>query len=293
VPDQQIALTGPVTGDHVAFFDARRDGTDDDYRSELTSRIDALFHETGARQVVISAENLSEGDTRPAPWFSDLVAKYDTEVIVYLRRQDEVLLGAWQQWGAKVESDFWTWMISRVGILADWRIVLERWEAVVGRERMHARLYETDRLPGGDVVRDFEQVVNFDELDLRWTPVPTLNARLSPVVVDLVTGGEFFADIYDFEFYNFVTDMTGSTHYAGQADSQISDEQRLAIVSRYSESNTWVRQAYFSDVETPETLFEMPQPGQYVMRSRDQLRREQMQLLAHLVFELARRRDQE
>ena len=67
VPDQQLALTGPITGDHIPFFDARRDGRDDEYRSELTARVDALFRETGARQIVISAENLSEGDTQPAP----------------------------------------------------------------------------------------------------------------------------------------------------------------------------------------------------------------------------------
>jgi hypothetical protein len=289
VPDQQLALTGPITGDHIPFFDARRDGQDDEYRSELTARVDALFRETGARQVVISAENLSEGDTRPAPWFSDLAARYETEVIVYLRRQDEVLLSAWQQWDAKVQPDFWAWIISRAGILADWQIVLERWEAVVGRECIRARLYERERLPDGDVVRDFEQVVKFDELGLSWTPNAMINARFSEVVVDLVTAGGFFTDIYDFDFYNFVTDMTGDSYYARSGDSQLTMEQRLAIVSRYGESNAWVREAYFRDGDTPESLFEMPRPGQYVVRSRDELRREQIQLVARLVFELARR----
>ena len=170
VPDQEIALTGPITGDHIAFFDARRDGNDDKHRSDLTARVDAIFRETGAHQVVISAENLSEGDTQPALWFGDLVTKYETEVIVYLRRQDEVLLSAWQQWDAKVQQDLWSWIISRVGILANWQVVLERWEAVVGRESIRARLYESGRLPDGDVVQDFEQVVKFDELGLSWTP---------------------------------------------------------------------------------------------------------------------------
>ena len=213
----ELALTGPITGDQIPFFDARRDGQDDEYRSELTARVDALFRETGARQVVISAENLSEGDTRPAPWFSDLAAKYETEVIVYLRRQDEVLLSAWQQWDAKIQPDFWTWIVSRAGILADWQTVLERWEAVVGRECIRARLYERERLPDGDVVRDFEQVVKFDQLGLSWTPNAMINARFSEVVVDLVTAGGFFTDIYDFDFYNFVTDMTGTPTMRGAA----------------------------------------------------------------------------
>ena len=111
------------------------------------------------------------------------------------------------------------------------------------------------------------------------------------MVVDLVTAGGFFTDIYDSDFYNFVADMTGSFYYARSGDSQLSLEQRLAIMSRYGESNAWVRQAYFPDSDAPETLFEMPRPGQYVVRSRDELRREQIQLVARLVFELARRSD--
>ena len=116
-----------------------------------------------------------------------------------------------------------------------------------------------------------------------------VNARFSEVVVDLVTGGGLFTDIHDFDFYNFLTDMTGSRYYARRKTRNSQTEQRRAIVSRYSESNAWVREAYFPEADTPETLFEMPRPGQYAVRSRDELRREQIQLVARLVFELARR----
>ena len=75
-----------------------------------------------------------------------------------------------------------------------------------------------------------EQVAKLDELGLSWTQNAMINARFSEVVVDLITAGGFFTDIHDFDFYNFVTDMTGDSYYATGGDSQLSTEQRQAIM---------------------------------------------------------------
>lgn len=294
VPDQHLALTGAVTGEQVNFFQERRRMTDANGVEELTARINGLFEPDNVRQVIVSAENLSEGDnaSTTARWFSNVVEKYDTEVIVYLRRQDEVLLSAWQQWHAKVESDFWSWLVSRVGVFANWLEVLARWEAVIGRERLVVRLYEPRRLVDGDVVADFEKLIGTDNMALlRNTGFP-VNPSFAETVVDLVPGGGFFEDVNDYAFYNFISDMVGGEYHRRKQDSAITFEQRMAILERYAETNAWVREAYFAGTDVPDTLFEIPQREDYTVRSRDELRREQIQMVARLVFELSRHRRQ-
>ena len=64
---------------------------------EIAERLDDLFELEGTRQVVVSAENLADPDGLCASWFKGAATLYDTEVIIYLRRQDDLLIAAWQQ----------------------------------------------------------------------------------------------------------------------------------------------------------------------------------------------------
>jgi hypothetical protein len=156
VPDENIEDTPSVAGHHLWYFD-REDGSVADRTAELTAKVDAMFSCDEVSQVVISAENLSNSESCAFKWFSEIARRHDVEVVVYLRRQDEFLLSSWQQWFLKAYPDLWTWLISCVGVTADWRVVLERWQSVVGRQRIRARLYESGRLHNGDVVADFAQ----------------------------------------------------------------------------------------------------------------------------------------
>ncbi len=291
IPDEHLTLTEVVTGGQVRYFDERQHLTMSEGGHELAARIDSLLGPEDARQVIVSAENLSEGDnaTEATEWFTDVVDKYNTKVIVYLRRQDEVLLSAWRQWEAKIEPDLWSWLLRRIGALGNWQILLERWERVVGRDRLCVRLYEAGRLVSGDVVADFERVVGTEDITLVRNPGSVVNPSFAESVVDLIPGGGFFEGVNDYEFYNFISETLGDAYYRRRGESAITFEQRLAILERYAPSNAWVRETYFGGTNVPDNLFEMPRPGDYTVRSLDELRREQIQLVARLVFEVGRR----
>ena len=101
---------GPeVEGHHLWYF---AQATEDPAQSaaELAESIEALFEQDGVRQVVLSAENLSDRSDDALRCFTDVVRRYETEVVVYLRRQDDWLLSAWQQWRAKTEPDLQSWL---------------------------------------------------------------------------------------------------------------------------------------------------------------------------------------
>ncbi len=292
IPDQEMESRQPVTGDQVFFFDRRRDRAPQDAGEEMLEKLSGLFSDGNVRQVVISAENLADPSGEFARWFERVPAAYETEVVIYLRRQDDLLISAWQQWYAKVTDDIWddlwSWLLTCVGVLGDWRIVLQHWERAVGRERMRVRLYEPRHLLGGDTVTDFTQfLVTRDKQALISNPA-RVNASFSEAIVDLVPGGGFFRDAHDDAFYLFLEWFLGESCHRRPYESPITYRQRLAILERYAESNRWVRANYFGESDLPEGLFEIFGPEEYRRPTRDELTREQLQILGRLVFELGK-----
>jgi len=292
VPDENLELVRPVTGDQVFFFDQRRDKSSQDAGADILKRLSLLFSDESVRQVVISAENLAEPEGVFARWFEVLGTSYETEVIIYLRRQDNLLISAWQQWFAKVSEDiwddFWSWLLTCVGVLGNWQTVLQHWERAVGRERMRVRLYEPRHLIDGDVVDDFRQYLLMTDEQQLAANGHRVNASFCEAIVDLVPGGGFFRGAHDDAFYLFLEWMLGDTCHRRPHESPITYRQRLAILERYAESNRWVRANYFDGQDLPETLFDMPTPEQYRKPTREELTREQLQIMGRLVFEVGK-----
>lgn len=291
VPDQELMTLHPVTGEQVFYFDRRFASDLAESRDELTRRVTALFHEAGVEQVVISAENLSDAAAPFSGWFESLFAQYESEVILYIRRQDDLLMSAWQQWYGKVEDDVWSWLLEQVGVLGDWRGLLELWERNVGRERIRVRLYEHQHLSDNDAVADFGQFLIKQRATLVDHNAPRINRSFTEAIVDLIPGGEFFDDAHDDAFYEFLQKDLGDACYRHPEESSLTHRQRIAILQRYAASNAWVREAYFGGADTPGTLFEMPGPSDFRVRSRDELTKQQIQILTKLVFRMAGARD--
>src|ERR1051326_4059217 len=105
VAPSDLMKTGPVTGQHVPFLEHLRE-TRTDGRKIVSERISLLMGEIpNNATLVISAENLSNlNGTNEL--FADVAAEHDVRVVCYVRRQDELLLSSWQQWGSKTTPDF-------------------------------------------------------------------------------------------------------------------------------------------------------------------------------------------
>ncbi len=289
VPDNAMADEPEVEGHHLWYF-AQATEKPAQSAAELAEKIEALFAKDGVRQVVLSAENLSDRKDEELRCFADVVRRYETEVVVYLRRQDDWLLSAWQQWRAKTEPDLQAWLEASVGVWGNWRALLERWERVVGRERIHVRLYDRAKLVNGDVVADFEQFLQLDEAVPDNPPEKSPNPSFNEAIVSLIPGSGLFEYENDNAFYAFLESTLGDVAYKRSNESALTYEQRLEILERYEESNGWIRERYFAGEDVPETLFELPRPDQYRVPSESELIREQIQMLYRLAFELHKQR---
>jgi hypothetical protein len=285
VPDANLRDTREVAGHQVWYFE-QPGAQPKKHAAALAGSIESLFAAPDVRQVLISAENLSNHDNLAYRWFKEVASQIQTEVIVYLRRQDDFLLSSWQQWYAKVYPDFWAWLTSCVGIVGDWRIPLKHWESIVGRERLHVRLYERDRLVGGDVVADFVQFLQTGEAPPDDARNKMVNESFNEAIVALIPGSGLFADGHDVEFYRFLSEVLGPACVKRPHESSITYDQRIAILERYEDCNVWIRDRYFAESHVPATLFELPTPHDYRVPSERELTREQIQILARLVFDL-------
>lgn len=99
-----------------------------------------------------------------APLLGRVIARLaplcETEVLLYFRHQADWLVSAYLQWGVKHKTDpgpilpFADWIPQAASRGADYRAVIERWIAAVGRDRLHLRAYDA----AADVVADFVSV---------------------------------------------------------------------------------------------------------------------------------------
>lgn len=283
-----LSPKGKISGQHIwlieeALTDPGKGALD---ISEKIDRIMATLDDSA--RLLISAENLSNGKGAEA-LFADAAARYDTRVILYIRRQDELLLSSWQQWESKIDGDFWAWMIDCVGQRGDWSTVLQAWERIVPREKITVRIFDRESLPESDVIADFAQVLDVGECFADFArPEAPVNPSFTEAVVDFAKGNPLlFRDKHDNAFYDAVSQLTGERYRRKARESVVTHAQRLAILRRYADSNEWVRQAYFPKCEAP--LFTPPEPEDYEVLAGDALERQKWELLASLVFGLARR----
>lgn len=288
IPDNDFQIAEQVQGDHVFGFQELLE-------SPLEGRVqleDAIEVVDGAypeaSTILLSAENLTANPVAPS-LFENLINRYDTRVIIYIRRQDEYILSSWQQWYSKIWTDFWAWVISVVGMLGNWRAYLENWETVIPRDRITVRIFERPKLEGGDVIADFYSILGISRpLSTLAYPESAVNPSFSDAIMDLVKGNELiFRNVHDNDFYNFVSKMTGTKYTKTGRQSSISFSQRQAILKRYKNQNNWVKEAYLPHIDGE--LFSPPKESDYDYASPDDIDRQKLEFLTTMLYQIYKR----
>jgi hypothetical protein len=284
VPDNEFSLSDRPQGFHVFGFEKLLRQADG--RVQLEQAIDRVADAAAdASTIILSAENLAANGNAPA-LFKGLAERFDLQVILYVRRQDEYLLSTWQQWYSKIGTDFWAWAISAIGGLGNWQRYLENWESVVPPDRICVRVFERQKLDGADVIRDFCNRCGisrpFEEFAY---PDGTVNPSFSEAVMDLVKGNKLiFKDVHDNDFYNLVLEATGHRYVKNGRQSAITFAQRQAILGKYASSNRWVREKYLPGLEGE--LFSAPEESDYDYLAPDALQAQKLEFLTTLLYRL-------
>jgi hypothetical protein len=201
VAPDNLDVSSPIHGSHVQYFEQLRKPRIEEGDTRVAAALDTFLAAASppVKQIILSAENLSN----LAGWdrlFRAVSQNYEIQVVLYVRRQDDYLLSAWQQWYSKIETDFWSWLTRHVGVMGDWRRPIEQWERATASRNINVRVYDRRRLINGDVIDDFKQFID--------AKVPMINLKnevnrsLNAGALDLATGNRaLFTSIADNGFF--------------------------------------------------------------------------------------------
>lgn len=284
VPSRLIKLRPEVTGEHVLGLQSLLN------ESQPTRLIDAFetLRENlpPEKSLLMSAENLSNLGNHV--WFKDALRQYDTKVILYLRRQDDLLMSAWQQWHSKIRSDFDAWIIDALSQYGHWDRIITDWESVVGEGNVTARLFDPNAFAEGNLLRDFLDALGLDATSQEPEfEIGTVNPSLSDIITPLVAGNrDIFKDSHDGEFQNFITSVMGEHYTDKRKVSLISRAQREAIMRHYEGINQRVCRAYFPNRER---LFAPIDHSRYQYLDPQEMMQKQLRFLTHLLYRVSKR----
>ena len=250
VPGVDLRPRSEVTGSHSAFFEARLEERRAQPIPELGDLLARAAEAAEASTVVLSAENLSNPNGFERV-FGELQDRFRVRILLYVRRQDDLLESSWQQWDIKHGGSLLAWTVRNVGVRGNWCRVIEPWAKTFGDERIVARVYDRKLLAGENVFPDFCEVLGQDTegLELPGESNPGLNSMLSRAIEG---NPHLFDGPHDQSFYHSVRELAHELVVKdSEAPALFSDEEAQAIMSVYAQGNERFRRKYLPHVKRP------------------------------------------
>ena len=257
VPGTDMTVDGPVNGNHILFFEhAIINPTSAIRVRDRMNKILEAMDKDSYSKIIISAENICN-----QPSIIEFLAQdkcLEIIIVFYVRRQDDLIISAWHQWGLKSFDSFSDYLNTVVGELGDWNRTVETLEAAFGRSRIRVRPFRRDRLLGGDVVADFCDTAGIDCPECINTGInanPSINENLGEMANRI---RDVFKDLHDKDFMEVISGLIGSQAFKSDHRSfLLSIDQRREIYRRYFDGNEALKHRYFPDWgDAP--LFEPP-----------------------------------
>ena len=224
--------------------------------SHLT-QLQAELAAAGATRVLLSAEDLlwqypTDESLQIFAAFLQRLGATAVHFIIYLR-EPGALLSSQLQMMVKLgcmKLDYEQCAPGGVlDCILDNRGIIERWERICGRKRLHVRLFERGSFHGGDLLADFLHVLGLQQ-DGSFTPVPPLNERISLLEMQLLlhinrrVPGNIFRNptlkqrLFDALHRHLAADDPAQRYAPPQALHE-------AHLRRWQEGNDWVCRQFF------------------------------------------------
>lgn len=283
VPSSDLSASQKVVGQHVWYFAGLRKLTINEAKSKLESDLKNIFKLNPGKTILLSAENLSDRNNISA-LFSDLTKEIKIQIVFYVRRQDDYLLSAWQQWFAKADSDLWAWIIRNAGVIANWKDVIDDWMRVVPKENIKVRVYDRKMLVGNDVVLDFLEVLKISTEGINLEKGINQNPSFNLGILDFVEkNSNLFQGAHDNEFYSFLAKYSPSSKKISR-HSPITFKQRMAILSKYQNSNDWILKSFFDNGRN--SLFNNPRESDFEVLSETEIQDLKWKAIIELTYNM-------
>ena len=206
----------------------------------------------GADTVILSSEefmNLEAGERLPR--LKRLFDGHSIEILIYLRRQDSMLLSTYGQhvrmYSIRFSGSIADFLLKHSNFLTKYNYwaLLQRWSNVFGSDAMHIKLYDPTRFPAGNIVEDFADTlgIGLDGCDMR--KVSGINRNLSDLGLEVLR--RLNAMPLDEATHQGFIRLLEESPLQGQGDYQLlSRRNRQELVAQFANSNARVARHWFA-----------------------------------------------
>ena len=130
--------------------------------SKIKRQIEDTFNASHS-VAILSSEYIYELGEEYIVKLKEILTHIDTKIIIYLRRQDDWLMSAYQQqikmWSLKSPIDDWFTKEHKRGRY--WYKQVRLWAHLFGKENVTVRPYEAQQFVGGSIFSDFLNILGF------------------------------------------------------------------------------------------------------------------------------------
>jgi hypothetical protein len=289
VPSQNLDGNSAVTGEQIWLFENAAANKEEQKKVAAFLR-DAADRaaDAGATTLIVSAENICNHPALAAP-LVDALDGIETQVVFYVRRQDDFLISGWQQWHLKQFDSLASFLSDRVGRVANWYEMICPWADAFGDENIVVRPFVRDRLKDNDVVADF-----FEQIGVNATKLKPLERVANPSF-DEALGRiahrvrDVFDDQHDNRFYEVMVRLLGPAALKSASSSSLLDfETRTRILARYAEDNEALKNRFLPELGN-QPLFHSLKRADVIETSEAEKLSEELAMLTRAVYALARR----
>jgi hypothetical protein len=197
----------------------------------------------GADTVILSSEEFI--NLEAAERLQKLKKLFDghaIEIIIYLRRQDSLLLSSYGQhvrmYSIRFSGTISDFLLKHSNFLIKYNYwgMLQRWAAVFGSDAMRIKLYDQARFPQGNIVQDFADTlgIGLDGCDVR--KVSGINRNLSDLGLEVLR--RLNAMPLDEASHHRFIRLLDESPLQGQGDYQLlSRRNRQELMGQFANSN--------------------------------------------------------
>lgn len=241
---------------HIGPTEGWRDTEDQArFRADVVRRLGAAARQIRDGTLLLSSEHLSSRlDDEDVAALRALLAPFaeTIEVVIYLRRQDELLLSLYSTYVKSGGKNDIGWLAGIAWL--DFDLYLQRWENVFGREHITVRRYPVE---GDRLIADFFEAGRLPPI--AGAPTRRMNRSLDARNLQILKAINDRMPAWDesglmpqrAELVSLLEERSSG------APPALSAAERQAILERFAESNERVRRRYFP--RSP-SLFPEPAP---------------------------------
>jgi hypothetical protein len=252
-----LATRGVLYPESVTKFDAHhplpwalgvshRDKDSSVPPEEVVRAILREANSAGAETVILSSEefiNLEAAERLSK--LKRLFGPHAIEILIYLRRQDSLLLSSYGQhvrmYSIRFSGTISDFLLKHSNFLHKYNYwgMLQRWANVFGSDAMRIKLYDQARFPEGNIVQDFADTLGLDLNGCDVGKVSGINRNLSDLGLEVLR--RLNATPLDEAMHHRLIRFLDESPLQGQGDYQLlSRRNRQELMRQFANSNARV-----------------------------------------------------